>query len=206
MATITYVGNDYDRLAAAMQQLVTMGYFSSVTNSGGTITCKDANNATVLTISASSVAIETQGGTVTTSINSSTIGNVYCCSGGMYIPADSYEFLVITKDNNGGIGVAFTGNRTSSVANVYAISQNDAGDSVTAAINNYSNNMKRVTAVSKVFTSDCWLPDFYHLESSQNPFSNNSSTPPVSVEFDGKNYLWVGYFMIADEEDEGAAT
>lgn len=230
MATVTYVNNDYEVLATAMQQLVTMGYFDSVEydSENDAVVCEDADENAVLTIARNNsssfktdVTIVLDGGatkTVTATWGqtaAAVVRYIYICSGGAYISGGTdsasatKSLIIISKSSNDKVGVIVSGGARTSFN---AIATDDDSNQADIAFSLAVPTTRNQTELFKVPTSASLnhapsaFPDVYIEYTTQYSFTNDYSTPPVSAEVDGKNYLWVGYFMIADEEDEGAAT
>ena len=115
MATVTTLGTDYSTSATALTTLLSnSGYFSSVSNSSGTITCKvnvtvgtTTTETTLLTIVSSAsplqITISTRFGT-THAISKANryFQTAYVCSGGITLCLDdsSVPAFTITKDEN----------------------------------------------------------------------------------------------------------
>lgn len=237
MATVTYVNNDYEVLAQAMQQLVTMGYFDSVEydSENDAVVCKDADENAVLTLAKNStnsyitdVSFRLDSGTVKTHALSwrptqsgaaGMIGYIWICSNGAYISASTvsntsgYAFIIISKTNNDKVGVLFSYNSSSYTAATHRLvikSWATDDDSVqadnaftigTPTIRNQETLFNIPTSAS-LNHAPSYFPDVYAEFTSQYSYTDNTGTPPVSAAVDGKNYLWVGYYMLADEEEE----
>jgi len=134
MAAVTYINNDYETLAEAMQRLVEMGYFASVEydSANTAVVCKDSDENAVLTITNTTngqvvtISFRLADGTVkdytlatraVTTAGTSNYGYlryIYVCSGGAYIYATTgtntgFAGIIISKTNNGAVGVAILG-------------------------------------------------------------------------------------------------
>lgn len=227
MATITYINNDYETLAEAMQQLVEMGYFASVEydSENTAVVCKDSDENAVLTIAEHSanhswdVILRFDDSTT----KSSTIGNsvagtaklLYCYvgSGGCYISLSGtnalYAGLIISKTNNGKIGVAVLCPALGSTAAARLIpfcwatdddpEQTDTKFTFSAPTPRNQHVLNDVPTCSPPNVVSIF-PDIKHTFTSMITYTDNVSTPPLNFEQDGKRYLWVGYFAIRDEE------
>ena len=240
MATVTSINNDYEVLAEAMQQLVTMGYFDSVEydSENDAVVCKDADEHAVLTLTAYSsgsssnrsyttVSFRLDDGTVKTwNVNHSAtsgatngyIGYIYVCSGGAYIMSrtatSGFSFIIISKTNNGKVGVIVDAGSYQIAGRLSpcSVATDDDAEQADTVFEFETPTVRKQTTLANVPTAAAvnnapsYFPDVYYTLTAQNPYTNSNSTPPVSVTLKGKTYLWVGYFMIADEEDEGAAT
>lgn len=235
MATVTYVNNDYEVLAQAMQQLVTMGYFDSVEydSENDAVVCKDADENAVLTLTAYSssgsnrsftaVSFRLDDGTVKTwNVNHSAssgstngyIGYIYVCSGGAYIMSrtatSGFSFIIISKTNNEKIGVIVDASSYNIAGRLspYSVATDDDAEQADRTFSLGTPTTRNQETLVNVPTSaslnhaPSYFPDVYAEFTTQYTFANSNSTPPVSATVDGKNYLWVGYFMIADEEEE----
>ena len=107
MAAVTYINNDYEMLAEALQQLVSMRYFASVEydSANTAVVCKDSDENAVLTIANTTngqvvtisfrladgtvkdYTLATRAVTTTGTSNNGYLRYVYVCSGGAYIYA-----------------------------------------------------------------------------------------------------------------------
>lgn len=237
MATVTSINNDYEVLAEAMQQLVTMGYFDSVEydSENDAVVCKDADENAVLTLTKSTastnpapqcyITFRLDDGTTKTAIagggagsgvsSIAMIGYIYICSGGAYICSITSSssvsahkgFIFISKTNNDKIGIVFTPYVTSSF-NRYNFSSWATDDdtvqmdtifsSTTPTLRNQETIFNIPTSAA-VNTTPSYFPDVYSEFTTMTTYSNNTETPARNVTLDGKTYLWVGYYLIADD-------
>ena len=144
------------------------------------------------------------------------IGYIYICSGGAYICSITSSstvsmhrgFIFISKTNNEKIGIVFTPYATSGffrynfsswATDDDTVQMNTIFSSATPALRNQE-TLFNIPTSAAVNTAPSYFPDVYTEFTTMTTYSNNTDTPPVSATVDGKNYLWVGYFMIADEE------
>lgn len=236
MATVTYINNDYEVLAEAMQQLVTMGYFDSVEydSENDAVVCYDENENAVLTLTRNSsytsntnISFRLDDGTVKTydfdwsgsnSHTGGTIDYIYICSGGAYLKggnsnstATSYSFLVISKTNNDKIGIVFPdGGAYTALADRPKVRSWATDDDSVQANTAYTiatpttqnqETLFNIPTSAAVNSAPSYFSNVYAEFTTMYPYTNNIATPPRNVEQDGKTYLWVGYYMIADEEE-----
>ena len=227
MATTTYINGNFETLAAAMQQLVTMGYFSSVEyDDSGTypaVVCKDADENAVLTIGKAStgnsvtVTFRLDEGTaksVTMTQTGSTPYYLYVCSGGAYLAlgtSASTNFMgcIIAKTNRDKIGCITLGDIQQNGSR-YGIVRSMAVDDDPVQIGtNFAFGLpttRNQTTLMNIPTCSAanvvsYFPDVYYTFTSQYSYTNNTATPPQNFTQDGKRYLWIGYYAIRDEEE-----
>jgi len=228
MAAVTYINNDYETLAEAMQRLVAMGYFSAIGYDSDTaaVTCWDEDGNAVLTLTKNSttgcnVTLRLDSGTTQTfSIGTSasagakaTLYYLYVCSGGAYIStvSNAYLGLIISKTNNGKIGViglgADGGSSTAAAtraANVASLAADDAETEVGTKFTYGVPTLRNQTVLTDVPTCAAptvpsYFSDVRYTLTSQFNYTSNTATPPQNFTQNGKRYLWVGYFAIRDE-------
>ena len=134
MEAVTYINNDYEMLAEALQQLVSMRYFASVEydSANTAVVCRDSDENAVLTIANTTngqvvtisfrladgtvkdYTLATRAVTTTGTSNNGYLRYVYVCSGGAYIYATTgtntgFAGIIISRTNNGAVGVAILG-------------------------------------------------------------------------------------------------
>lgn len=230
MATVTYINNDYETLAEAMQQLVEMGYFASVEydSENTSVVCKDSDDNAVLTIAKSgnnniTVSIIMEDASTTTLNLTSSSGTIlpyyfYVCSGGAYLSCtmQTYNYgkfmgLFISKTNNDKIGAVTLANGISSAtaASRLTIKSVATDDDTTQTSTNFvfgTPTVRNQTVLCDIPTCSApmvtsYFPSLRYTLTSQFAYTNNVDTPPINFSQDGKRYLWVGYFAIRDEEE-----
>ena len=142
MATVTYINNNMQTLATAMQRLVTMGYFASIEydSENDAVVCYDANENAVLTLTSDNGLFSAtfrfdDGATKTVTLGSTSGSNnradvryLYVCSGGAYLnfynsSTSSYAqvgefFISLTNNTKVGILCAFASNFVYKISNI----------------------------------------------------------------------------------------
>ena len=222
MAVVTYINSDYETLAEAMQQLVTMGYFASVEydSINSAVVCYDADENAVLTITKTTasnptIALRLDGGTT----KSATYANcgapyyTYLCSGGMYIAFNggsygNYAGLFVSKTNNDKVGfMTFmpTGSGVPRYKNVRSWATDDNAEQMDTYFECPPPTLRNQTTLMNIPTCNeagtaSSFPNCFFTFTSQFAYTSNTATPPVNFTQNGKRYLWVGYFAIRDEE------
>lgn len=229
MATVTYINNDYETLAEALQQLVDMGYFESVEydSDTDTVVCYDGDENAIFSIGKKSGGtrdaftvslLMDDGTTVTKDITAagSTAGSitpsyVYICSGGMYLSAGTstaaHGYVLLSKTNNGTLGMIVpSGAVTASMRlSPNCIATDDAADQIGTAFAFAVPTLRNQTVLTDVPTCSAptvvsVFPDIRYTLTSQFSYTSETATPPINFSQDGKRYLWVGYFAVRDEE------
>ena len=224
MATVTYINDDYETLAEAMQQLVTMGYFASVEydSENTAVVCKDTDENTVLTIQASTKAIAvslrlddgtTKAANVSDASNGVSLYYLYVCSGGAYLSVvysggAAYACVIISKTNNNKIGVFSTGGANSAATRLtgtYSVATDDDAVQINTQFSFIAPTIRYQTQLMNIPTCGgpnvvSYFPNVFHTYTSEISYTSNTATPPFNFTQDGKRYLWVGYYAIRDEE------
>lgn len=227
MAIKTYVYNSNvntiaEKMTAALQPLVTNGFYGSILcENGNFVVCHNANtNAIEFYIAfGNTLSCLTEifyGGTsIQKSLWYHTPNYVYTTSHGAYIEFTNnygkFGGIILSRTNNGTSGVVqlnAEGNGGGSLADrfeLYSFAHDDkASDSQMMKLRTpLICNTTTVVPIPTLcqFGRPSYFPELLYTFTSSLNFTNAQSTPAVNVTFNGHRYLWLGGFLLRDDPE-----
>lgn len=200
--TKTYLDNNTVNIAGF---LTNTGLFSSVIESSGTITCKDGNSNTVLTITnyvdnlTLTFTVNVGNNTFTKTYTNTGLNYGYNCSNGAFLvlnygSMDNKYSIVLSKTNNDKVAVVLP-DSYSDRNRLYSLSYSD-----TWPVNYYdvSPSVSEQTVLCPFITNAATGTSSYTPKAFYIPYGEYVGRGYAKFNMNGTDYVTDGYFAISD--------